>query len=90
MSTTAGISEVAPPPVLNDLRQSLEQYQPQVSILSPQPDQVFQDTTVSVKLQVEDLAIFKNQELDMGPHLHLILDNQPYRAIYDVEEPIVF
>ena len=90
VSTTAEISEVAPPPAINELRQSLEQYQPQVSILSPQPDQVFQDTTVSVQLQVKDLPIFKNQELEMGPHLHLILDNQPYRAVYDIEEPLVF
>ena len=90
VTTTAKISEVAPPPVINELRQSLEQYQPQVSIVSPQPDQVFGDTTVSVQLQIRDLPIFKNQELEMGPHLHLILDNQPYRAVYDVEEPIVF
>ena len=90
VTTTAGISEVAPPPVINELRQSFEQYQPQVSIISPQPDQVFQDTTVSVQLQIRDLPIFKNQELEMGPHLHLILDNQPYRAVYDVEEPLVF
>jgi len=40
-----------------------------------------------VQLQVQDLPIFKNQELDMGPHLHVILDNQPYIAVYDLDQP---
>ena len=84
------LSEVATPPALQQLRQSLEQYQPQVTILSPQADQVFQDTTVSLEVQVRDLPIFKDPELQMGPHLQVILDNQPYRAVYDVEQPIVF
>ena len=51
---------------------------------------MFQDTTVSLEVQVRDLPIFKDPELQMGPHLHVILDNQPYRAVYDVERPIVF
>jgi len=40
--------------------------------------------------QVQDLPIFKNQELDMGPHLHVILDNQPYIAVYDLNQPLEF
>ncbi len=83
------VSEVSPPPVIQELRQILEIHQPQVAILSPQPDEVLQDDTVKVKLQVQDLPIFKDQELDLGPHLHVILDNQPYIAVYDVKEPLV-
>jgi len=60
-----------------------------VAILSPQADEVLQDNTVKVQLQVQDLPIFKNQELDMGPHLHVILDNQPYIAVYDLK-PLEF
>ncbi len=83
------ISEVSPPAVIQQLRQSLEVYQPQVKILNPQPDEVLQDDTVSVQFQVQDVPIFKNSELDMGPHLHVILDNQPYMAVYDVNQPLV-
>ena len=86
------LSEVPPPKVIQELRQSLDQYQPQVKILSPQAEQVFQDTNVTVKLEVKDLPIFKDQDLEMGPHLHLILDNEPYKPIYDVynpEKPII-
>ncbi|MEW5859138.1 MAG: hypothetical protein AB1861_17420 [Cyanobacteriota bacterium] len=84
------ISEVSPPEVIQQLRPALESYQPQVTILSPQTDEVLQDTTVAVRLQVRDLPIFKDPQLGLGPHLHVILDNQPYKAVYDLEQPLVF
>lgn len=84
------LSEVAPPPVIGQLSQSFKAYQPQVTILSPTADEVVQNTTISVRLQVQDLPVFKDPDLGLGPHLHLILDNQPYRAVYDLDQPIVF
>lgn len=83
------ITEVAPPEAILQLRQALEAYQPQVKILSPQPDEVLQDDTVSVRFQVQDLPIFQNSDLGLGPHLHVILDNQPYEAVYDLQKPFV-
>ena len=47
-------SETAPPDVIKALRPSLEGYQPQVTILSPQPDEVIQDNAVTFSLQVRD------------------------------------
>ena len=82
-------SETAPPNVIQALRPSLEVYQPQVSILSPQVDEILQDNIVKVRLQVKDLPIFKDPQWQLGPHLHLILDNQPYIAVYDVNQPVV-
>jgi len=84
------IAEVSPPEVIQQLHQSLEIHRPQVTILNPQPDEVFQDTTVNVRLQVQDFPIFKNQELGLGPHLNVILDNQPYTNVYNLTEPLVF
>jgi hypothetical protein len=43
-------SETAPPNVIQALRPSLEGYQPQVSILSPQVDEILQDNIVKVRL----------------------------------------
>jgi hypothetical protein len=83
------ISEVPPPPAIQALSQALEVYQPQVKILSPRDNEVLQDTQVSVRLQVQDLPTFKDEELELGPHLHMLLDNQPYRPIYDAKQPIV-
>ncbi|QSV62284.1 MAG: hypothetical protein HEQ26_05435 [Dolichospermum sp. DL01] len=82
-------SETAPPNVIQALRPSLEGYQPQVSILSPQVDEILPDNIVKVRLQVKDLPIFKDPQWQLGPHLHLILDNQPYIAVYDVNQPMV-
>ncbi|MDR9405237.1 MAG: hypothetical protein RI580_17600, partial [Halothece sp. Uz-M2-17] len=84
------LTEVAPPAVLEELRQTIDNYQPQVSILSPKNGEVLDDTQVSIKVDVKDYPLFKNEDLGMGPHLHVILDNQPYRAVYSAEEPIVF
>ncbi|WP_225894603.1 hypothetical protein [Leptolyngbya sp. O-77] len=86
----SSISEVPPPALLLDLRPFLENYQPQVKILSPRPDEVLQDDKVLVKVQVNDLPIFKDKTLGLGPHVHVILDNSPYKALYDAAEPIVF
>ncbi len=87
---TGQLSEVAPPPAIQKLSQTLEAYQPQVTIVAPRTDQVLQDTSVSVQFQVQDLPIFKDPDLGLGPHLHVILDNQPYQAVYDLDHPLVF
>ena len=83
------ISEVAPPVLIQELRPSLERYAPQVTILSPLAEQVFDDTQVIVKLQVSDLPIFQDDTLKLGPHLSLIVDNEPAAPIYDLKQPII-
>lgn len=83
------LTEVSPPVAIQELRKAMEIYQPQVKILSPRSDEVLKDTTVSVRLQVSDLPLFQDEERGLGPHLHFILDNQPYEAVYDTSQPIV-
>nr|WP_236721432.1 hypothetical protein [Trichormus sp. NMC-1] len=82
-------AETTPPDVIQELRPSLEGYQPQVTILSPQGDEVLQDDTVRVSLQVKDLPIFKDPQWQLGPHLNLILDNEPDIAVYDLSQPLI-
>ncbi|MDM9380484.1 hypothetical protein QUB80_07175 [Chlorogloeopsis sp. ULAP01] len=86
--STKQFSEVAPPTVIQELRQILEVYRPQVSIVTPKQDEVLQDNTATVRFQVKDLPIFKDSQLDMGPHLHVVVDNQPYIAVYDLNQPL--
>ncbi|MCC5605428.1 hypothetical protein LC612_01085 [Nostoc sp. CHAB 5834] len=83
-------SEVSPPSVIQELRTSLEVYQPQVTIVTPQADEVLQDNKATASFQVKDLPIFKDSQLQLGPHLHVILDNQPYIPVYDLNQPLVF
>lgn len=82
-------SEVSPPAAIQELRSLLDIYQPQVTILTPQADEVLQDDKVTVRLQVKDLPIFKDPKFNLGPHLHVIVDNQPYIAVYDLNQPLV-
>ncbi|MGP0127956.1 MAG: hypothetical protein ACTMUB_01425 [cyanobacterium endosymbiont of Rhopalodia musculus] len=86
---TKKLAEVSPPPVIQELYKTLDQYQPQVDIISPENDRVFSEPSIVVKLDVKDYPLFKDPELGLGPHLHLILDNEPYRAIYSLDEPII-
>ena len=80
------ISEVAPPEVIQELRQNLDVYQPQVKILNPQPDEVLESNKLKVSLQVKDLPIFKDARYQLGSHLEVILDNQPQLEIYDLNQ----
>ena len=82
------ISEVAPPEVIQELRQSIEKYQPQVEILSPQPNEILESDKLKVRFQVKDLPLFKNSLYELGPHLEVILDNQPELEIYDLNQPL--
>lgn len=83
------VEEVSPPEVLQTLKQVIDAYEPQVRILSPRPGEVLEDTSVSVRFQVRGLPIFKNEQWQLGPHLHVFLDDEPYRAVYDLSEPLV-
>jgi hypothetical protein len=82
-------SEVSPPPAIWQLRSFLEGYQPQVTIVTPSSDEILQDNTVKVSFQVKDLPLFKDSKLGLGPHLKVILDNQAYTEIYDLNQPLV-
>ena len=87
-STTPKISEVSPPEIIQQLRQAIDIYKPQLAIQSPQPDQIFEDNNISVQLQVKDLPIFKS-DLDLGPYVEVILDDRHYTKIYNPNESIV-
>ena len=87
---TSDLAEVSPPEALVTLKQAIDAYTPQVRILSPRPGEILDNSSVTVRLQVRGLPLFKDPTWQLGPHLHLFLDDQPYRAIYDLAEPIVF
>jgi hypothetical protein len=84
------ISEVSPPDVIQQLHDLTDRYQPQVSIVSPRQNEVLQDNSVSVKLNVKDLPLRKDEKFGLGSHLHVFLDDQPYQAVYDTSQPLVF
>ena len=82
------VTEVSPPVVIQRLQQKLEVHQPQVQIISPKSEEVLQDNSLKVKFSVKDLPVFKNPQLGLGPHLQVILDNEQYQEVYDLDHPL--
>lgn len=64
---------------------------PALSFASPRNGETVSSSTVSVKLNLSgDLKGYKPMKdpaTGMGNHIHLILDNQPYEAYYDLSQP---
>ncbi len=85
-----GMSEVAPPAIFLDLNELVADMRPQVAIASPKPDQTLTTTTITPQLTLRGLSIYKDKDLNLGPHLQIILDNQPAQSVYSLDEPIEF
>ncbi|WP_152532183.1 hypothetical protein [Leptolyngbya sp. Heron Island J] len=83
------IKQVDTPSLIRELTPWLDTYEPQVKIRQPQAEQIFDDTAVTVVFQVQDLPIYKDETWNMGPHIELMIDNQPYGSVYNLEEPII-
>jgi hypothetical protein len=90
MGMGAGVTEVSPPTEIQRLSRLLDRYQPQVAIVSPKSDTILDNSTVTVKFDVKDLPIFKNSTFGLGPHIHVALDSQEYKALYDLNQTISF
>jgi len=84
------IREVSPPVAIAKLSKVFDQTTPQVEILSPKPDQVLTENQVEVKVKVTGLPIFKSKEFGLGPHVHIALDGQEYKALYDQNQTLTF
>ncbi len=89
-AATADIIEVSPPTEIQRLSRLLDQYEPKVNIVSPKADEVLNDEQVAVKLDVKNLPIFKNADFGLGPHIHVTLDNQEYKPLYDLNQTATF
>ncbi|HEY0384766.1 MAG TPA: hypothetical protein VGC64_02085, partial [Pyrinomonadaceae bacterium] len=68
-----------------------DQAQPSLAFASPREGATINGSTVEVKLNLSgDLKGYKPMKdpaTGMGNHIHVILDNQPYEAYYDLAQP---
>jgi hypothetical protein len=88
-SGSAAEAEPAPPPppppmVVAGEHTPLEGAAPTLRITSPRANQTIRTGNVTVRLQLRNWPL----EAPQGPHVHMILDNEPYIAIRDVAAPI--
>jgi len=66
-----------------------DEARPTIQILEPKTDSTIGSSTVNVRLNISgDLKGYKpmmDMATKMGNHIHLILDNQPYEAYYNLD-----
>jgi len=76
---------------LRKQRGEQDEAQPTLRIVTPTKDAVVNGANVAVKLELSgDLRGYKPHKdpaTDNGNHIHVILDNEPYEAYYELEQP---
>jgi hypothetical protein len=71
------LQEVAPPPVVQELRQALADHEPRLRIVSPANDSLLPAGPWTLRLEVEDWPLVDAGPLGLGPHLVAQLDDLP-------------
>ena len=89
------LSEAEVPQRIRDMmaaRGEQDQAQPEVEITAPEDGSVVESSTVRLEVEISgDLKGYKpgmDPETKMGNHIHVILDNQPYEAYYNIEDDL--
>ena len=92
--TTQNLGVVERPQKIKDMmaqRGEQDQAKPVLSFVEPRAGATIAGSTVNVKLNLSgDLKGYqpgKDPATGMGNHIHVILDNQPYEAYYDLSQP---
>lgn len=83
------LTEVATPIIIKNLERGLKEYAPQVRIIAPQAEAIVEQSELTIEIEITGLPIFRDDQLGLGNHLNLIIDNEPLQEIYNVDEPIV-
>lgn len=91
--TTQSLTEVPRPQKISDQmkeRGEQDSAAPTITVVEPKNNSTVNGSTVKVKLSLSgDLKGYKpmmDMETKMGNHIHVILDNQPYEAYYNLEQ----
>ena len=92
--TTQTLTVIPRPKKISDMmtaRGEQDQAKPALKVVSPAKDAVINGSTVEVKLNLSgDLKGYmphKDPATGKGNHIHVILDNQPYEAYYELGQP---
>ena len=92
--TGQNLTLVERPQKIKDLmaaRGEQDMAKPALKFVSPRNGETITSSTVGVKLDISgDLKGYKpmkDPSTGMGNHIHVILDNQPYEAYYDLSQP---
>jgi hypothetical protein len=79
------LQEVAPPGAVQQLRENLQLYQPNLRLISPTDDSEINADSVDLILEVKDWPVSRDLELGLGPHVVVQIDNQPPRQLDELD-----
>lgn len=86
------LSEIPRPQKIVDMmreRGAQDEAKPMLKVVEPKADSTVASSVVKVKLEISgDLKGYKpmkDMTTGMGNHIHIILDNQPYEAFYNLD-----
>ena len=79
------LQEVAPPGAVQQLREKLQRYQPNLRLVTPTDNSVINADTVELILDVKNWPISRDDQLGLGPHVVVQIDNQPPRQLHELE-----
>src|SRR5256714_10987921 len=92
--STQELTRVSRPQAIQDMmkqRGEQDQATPTLRVLSPAKNATINGSTLEVKLELNgDLKGYmphKDPATGKGNHIHVILDNQPYEAYYELDQP---
>jgi hypothetical protein len=93
-ASPAALSETDRPAKIKQMmaeRGEQDSANPTLKVLSPRQGEVINGSTVPVRLdlagELKGYRPGKDPNTGMGNHIHVILDNQPYEAYYDISQP---
>ena len=84
-SPSGRLQEVAPPGAVQQLREKLQRYQPNLRLVSPTDDSVINADRVDLVLDVRDWPVSRDIELGLGPHVVVQIDNQSPRQLDELD-----
>ena len=79
------LQEVAPPGAVQQLRENLQRYQPNLRLISPTDDSEINADSIDLVLEVKDWPVSRDLELGLGPHVVVQIDNQPPRQLDELD-----
>ena len=79
------LQEVAPPGAVQQLRENLQRYQPNLRLITPTNDSLIDADSVNLVLEVIDWPVSRDLELGLGPHVVVQIDNQPPHQLDELD-----
>lgn len=89
-TATASAQEVVEEPeYIEILKPTTDRFSPDIEILSPQPDELLNATTVPLQLKLKRFPAGQDEETGLGLHVKVIVDNGDPIDYFDLSEPLM-